>query len=74
MDDGVSIRFYSYSLPLGALRSPNHPGHFLVCVFELNIHATVTAREDTKDFIRKPLTDLIYVLKIEHHRSESVDT
>jgi len=61
------------SKELGVLRSPNHLSYFLVCVFELHIHAGMTPSENTKDFIRKPLTDLIYVLKIEHHRSKSVD-
>jgi hypothetical protein len=55
------------------LCSPNHLNDFLVCVCELQIHAGMTTRENTKDFIRKRLTDSNYVLKIEHYGSESVD-
>lgn len=33
----------------------------------------MAARKDTENFIRKRLADLIYVLKIQDHSSETVD-
>jgi hypothetical protein len=69
----VAIVRNFFRLLSGRLRSPNHLNHFLVRVCELHIHAGMTTCENAENFIRKRLTDLIYVLKIEDHRSESVD-
>jgi hypothetical protein len=47
--------------------------HFLIRVYELHSYARMITRENTKNFVRKRLPNLIDTLKIEDHRSESVD-
>ncbi len=62
--------FYCFLLLsfLSVLRSANHLEHFLIRVYELHIYPGMTTRENTENFVRKCLPDLVDILKIEDHR------
>src|ERR1700741_5245477 len=69
----VEGSLYRFFLLLSVLRSADHLEHFLICVYELQIYAGMTTRENVENFVRKRLPNLIDILEIKDHRAESVD-